>query len=57
MSAADLRDYKEGYRDGLRVGENIAQVVAKDGGTADEAAELIGVLASSHVLDNPEPRD
>jgi hypothetical protein len=51
VTVEDLREYKEGYRDGLRVGANIAEVVAKDNGSAGDVAELITVLAQSHVID------
>jgi hypothetical protein len=54
VSIQDLREYKEGYRDGLHVGANIAKVVADDNGTAGDVVELITVLADSHVLDAPE---
>jgi hypothetical protein len=53
VSIEELREYKEGYRDGLRVGANIGKVVADDNGTAEDVVQLITVLADSHVLDHP----
>lgn len=57
MTVEDMREYKEGYRDGLRVGANIAKTVADDNGTAGDVVELITVLADSHVLDHEQHKE
>lgn len=49
MTAVD--EWKEGYRDGLGAALTVVKTVADDNGTAGDAADLLEVLTSSHVLD------
>lgn len=55
MTAVD--EWKEGYRDGLGAALTVVKTVADDNGTAGDAAELLEVLTSSHVLDTASTED
>lgn len=55
MATGDaLAEYKEGLRDGYTAAAKVAHVVAQDNGSAGDVAELLEVLATSHVLDRKD---